>query len=59
MGINWQEHSIKDYVSTNNLTKELKKILQSEGYFDETNSPFAGFKFEEIDQFVSSKYPSL
>lgn len=54
MAINWQEHSVVDYVEANNLQKELKYILRNEGYMDEdstNNGPFAGFDFECVDEF--------
>lgn len=51
MAINWQEHSVVDYAEANNLRKELKYIIQNEGYMDEdSDGPFAGFNFEQVEQ---------
>ena len=53
MAINWQEHSVVDYATENNLQKELKYILRNEGYMgeDANGGPFAGFNFECVDEF--------
>jgi hypothetical protein len=51
MAINWQEHSVVDYALANGLKSDLKQILRNEGWVEDGDESFNGFKFDVIDEF--------